>query len=177
MSIVRMGRELSSLEVCVHPPKIHGPEVEPGDEHEIAIARRLELAFDGRASGSQQVLPLAVGVDSSKWVRATLVVLLHSRGPWLTAGGAPTTAQVRFTVDNVMLEPEDPSVVLVDGSRTLATSTVITSSSSAPGYSAVPLQTPIGPRVRVQARFTQGATAAGGAQRLSVSLFLVGRRR
>lgn len=171
-----MGRELSSLEVCVHPPKPPEPEVEPPNDLIVPIARRLELSFDGRASGTQQVVPIAYGVDVSPWVSGTFVFILHARNAWLTSGGANTTALVNVVVESVSLDPDAPESQFIDTSRQVAASPTITATTGAPLYVSSAFTTPFGPQLRVTARFSQGISPAGGPQTLAVSIFLVGRR-
>jgi hypothetical protein len=156
-----------------------GPEppiVYDEDAWLIPIARRLDLSFDGRASGSQQRVVLAAGIDVTEWVSGNMLFILHGRNAWLTAGGGNTTAQVRFEADSIALDPDDPSLEFIDPSRTVAQSPTILASTTAPLCAIDAFEAPWGPQLRVFASFTQGAAAAANAQTLSVSIYLTGRR-
>lgn len=82
------------------------PEDVPLTER-VCVARGLEVMFEPAASTSQ-IVPLAVGIDSSRWVSAELVVLLHSAVDWLSC-------QARINVWQVSLAPEDPRTVFRAG--------------------------------------------------------------
>jgi len=153
------------------------PFVYDEDAWVIPVARRLDLAFDGRASGSQQRVPLAVGIDVTEWVSGNMLFILHARNAWLTSGGGATSAQVRFEAESVALDPDDPSTEYIDTSRTVAQSPIVLASTVAPLCALDEIEAPFGPRLRVFASFTQGAAAAAGPQRLSVSIYLTGRRK
>jgi hypothetical protein len=172
-----MGPELAQLlarqraNTPAEPPFVYDE-----DAWVIPIARRLDLSFDGRASGSQQRVVLAAGIDVTEWVSGNMLFILHARNAWLTAGGGNTTAQGRFEADSIALDPDDPSVDFIDTSRTVAQSPIILASTTAPLCAVDAFEAPFGPQLRVFAWFTQGAAAAASAQTLTVSIYLSGRR-
>ncbi len=132
----------------------------------VEVARRLDLAFDGRLS-SEQAVPLATGVDSSDWVSSILVVVIHAFNTWATSD---TT--LRIEAQAVALAPDEPEVVF-EGA--VLGSVNIPGDQRGPAVFCAPLA--LAPaRVRVVARWIQAGTEATGAQHAAISVKLVGRR-
>lgn len=141
----------------------------------IPIVRRGNFAFDGRASGTDQTIVLATGVDASWWRTGSVMVVGHTKNAWLSVGGGPTTGALRVVVDNVAITDDAPDVVLV-GSR-LASTTAIVATSTLPLYQVATLSGAIAGQLRVSLVFNQGATAASSAQTIALSVYLLGRAR
>lgn len=139
----------------------------------IPIARRLELSFDGGTT--EQIVPLATGVDVSAWARGAMLFILHAKTAW-TGGAGPTSAIVDFVAESVSLDPEAPELPFVDTFRTVAVSPTITAATAAPLHTVADFNGPYGPALRVRARFRQGITPASAPQTLTVSLYFLGRR-
>ena len=152
------------------------PFIEDPREQEVVVARRQQLSFDGRASGTMQRVTLASAIDVTGWVRGTLVTALHAKNAWLTAGGGNTTGQALFVAENIALDPDQPDIEYVETSRTVA-SLSVGAATVAPLLLQGLLVPPFGPSLRISVRFTQGAAAAAAAQTLAVSVYLVGRPR
>lgn len=158
------------------PPIFHvdfdDSSLEEADDRVVVIPKS-DFSFDGRAGSTQRVV-LAEGIDSSAWRSGVLITRLHSKNLWRTAGGLPTAAIARVEVKAVYLDPDNPDVSFLDEHSTL--SSPISDSTSAPGLDVVTLGWFAGAFYRVALLFIQGATQAGGAQTLSISVELVGRR-
>ncbi|MBK8937610.1 MAG: hypothetical protein IPM79_08180 [Polyangiaceae bacterium] len=133
----------------------------------VPILAKTDFSYDGRVNTNQDA-PVAVGVDSSAWVSAVLVVRLHAKNSWATS------AQVQVLVDNVMIVPEEPDVVFASASP-IATVSFVQGSDNAPALKLAVLSAPIGPMLRVTVRWVQGTTAATATQTVSLGIDLVGR--
>ncbi len=130
------------------------------------IIAKTDFSFDGRTSTNQDVV-LATGIDSRLWKSGVVVTRLHTKGSW------SVSAILNIFVDNVSLDPTDPSIVFV-GSRVAAPQILATASAPFFNVSGLTLAT-IGPQLQVSIRWSQGATPAGAAQTFSLSLDLLGR--
>ncbi len=53
-----------------------------GNGYLVPIIAKTDFSFDGRAGGTTQDIPLAVGIDSSAWVSGALIVRIHTRNTW-----------------------------------------------------------------------------------------------
>ncbi len=71
----------------------------------VVLVRRLELIFDGPSAASDQVIPIATAVDTSRWAHGAVVVLLHAKSAW------SADARMIVSVDAVELDPDEPDVV------------------------------------------------------------------
>jgi len=137
----------------------------------VPIMSKTDLSFDGRAIASPnglQDIPIAVGIDSSSWVSAVLLVKLHQKGTWATNG------ILRVLAQNIMLVPEEPDVVYLSTAAAAAEVTFVFGD-AAPALKLTPFTGVIGPMLRVLLRWEQGTVAAGAAQTASISVDLVGR--
>ncbi len=137
-----------------------------GSGYVIPVVAKSDYQFDGRTSSTQDIV-LAAGIDTAACVSGVLQTRVHSKS------GFTATAQATIIVQNASLVAEEPDVVYLPASGAVATSTAITSSSAAPVLDVISFAAPIGSMVRVILRWTQGATAAGAAQNLSISVDLV----
>jgi hypothetical protein len=134
----------------------------------VPIIAKTDFSFDGRTSTNQDAV-LATGIDSRGWKSGVVVVRLHAKNSW------SGSAILSVNVDNVSLDPVDPSVVFV-GSRVASPS--ISSGATAPLLTVASLNlATIGEQLQVSLRWSQGATPAGAAQTLSISIDLLGRPR
>jgi hypothetical protein len=131
----------------------------------LSLLSKTEVTFDGRAS-TNQIIPVAVGIDSSSWVSAVVLAKLHAKAGWQTG------AQLNARVQNCMLVPEEPDVVYL-ASGTIG-SVGFLDTEAAPLLKLAQLATPIGPMLRVYLEWTQAAVAAAG-QTASISIDIVGR--
>lgn len=89
------------------PEPLFDPEDVPLTEH-VCVVSSLDVEFDPNFPTSQ-IIPLAVGIDSSRWATAQLVVLLHRQKSW------SATSQMRITLWQIALTPEDPSEIFRGG--------------------------------------------------------------
>jgi hypothetical protein len=132
----------------------------------VPIVRRATYTFDGR-SGVGEELVIATGVDTSEWRSGTLVVVVHDLSGW------SDTAVLRVRGYSVSLVPDDPE-------RTFAAETAFVSgftisATTLPGCQ-VRAFAFVGPQAEVRLVFDQGAVEATGAQTLTLSVYLLGRR-
>jgi hypothetical protein len=137
-----------------------------GDGFFVPVLSKTDFSFDGRASGTQQAVKLAVGIDTVPWVSGVLVVRLHTKNTW------SATATMSVQVANVSLVPEDPSVLFASTSA-LATAS-FTNASTAPSLNVQTIPSGFAAMVQVALTWDQGATA-GTSQQFSISLDLIGR--
>jgi hypothetical protein len=133
------------------------------------ILSKTDVSFDGRNSGTNQIVPVAVGIDSSSWVSGVLAVRLHAKNTWATS-----PARLHVKVQNIMLVPEEPDVVYL-ASGDVSSVAFVQGTDSAPLLKVAAFAAPIGPMLRVILEWEQGATAASAAQTASISVDLVGR--
>ena len=145
------------------------------DEVVVPVVKRGNFAFDGRASGTDQTIVLATGIDASWWRTASVLVVGHTKNAWLTGGGGPTTGALRVVVDNVAITEDAPDLELV-GNR-LASTTAIVATSTLPLFQVTTLSGAIAGQLRVSLVFNQGATGAASAQTIALSVYLLGRAR
>jgi hypothetical protein len=158
------------------PHSMAGPHIVPGQAHPVmwfrgelvSVIARTDFAFDGRISTNQDVV-LATGIDSRRWKSGAVITRMHTKGTW------SVSAILNIFVDNVSLNPVDPSVVFV-GSRVAAPQILAASNAPLLNVSGLTLAA-IGPQLQVSIRWSQGATAAAAAQPFSLSIDLVGRPR
>lgn len=141
-----------------------------GRSDRVDVLRRATLSFDGRASGSPEVVVVAQGIPVDDWQEGALIVLVHDKSPWRASGA------LTVRVENEALAPEDPAVAWVDTSRSVADAGPFTDLTTPPTMQTVALDPPFGPWLRVSLRWLQGATPATGAQSIALSVLLVGRR-
>lgn len=144
----------------------YGP-IASGNGYVVPIIPRTDYSFDGRASGTTQDVPLAVGIDSSAWVSGALIVRIHARNTWTG------TTTLSALVENIMLAPEEPDVVFAVTSSTVASSTVL-GSTTPPGLIVVAFTPPIGPMLRVRLNYAV-SVAQSAANTISLAVDLVGR--
>lgn len=145
------------------------PEVVDQDdlprEERVTILAMTDLAFDGRAD-STQVIPLAVGVDSSRWTSATLVVLLKSTYKW------SGTATLYVQVEGCALDPSDPRVVF-EGAIWARVSW--DASTTPPDLRAETVSAPLPGALAVKLLWVQGSEEADTLQLATLAVYLVGR--
>ncbi|MBL9028427.1 MAG: hypothetical protein JNL21_39920 [Myxococcales bacterium] len=156
---------MNATEVGIVEGELIDPEDVPLGEV-VDIARRVELTFDGRLS-SEQTVPLATGIDSSDWVSAVLVVIIHSFNTWATSD---TTLQV--DVQAIDLVSDEPQLVFEGASVSLVK---IFGDQVGPAMFCEQVSLSPG-KIRVVARWLQGDVEASDVQRAVVSIQLVGRR-
>lgn len=132
----------------------------------VPILSRTDFSLDTRNTSSAigNVVPLAVGVDSSTWVSGALLVRIHARSTW-------TGMTATIAVENIMLVPEEPDVVFAS-STPVATTTDLGAVSIVPSLLVVAFTPPIGPLLRVRLT-TIGTTTATNT--ISLGVDLVGR--
>ena len=140
----------------------------------VEVLSKTDFSFDGRDSGSDQVVPLAVGIDTSGWKSGVLAVRLHAIGTW----SASATAIIEPY--NVSLVPEDPSIVytgaLLTGPGGVGTAEVRIINTIAAGALVMKeFGSAVGHQLMVRLVWNQGPTPAVGAQTFSISCDLVGR--
>lgn len=75
-------------------------------EDRVAVARKLDVLFDPRASAIESAV-LAMGVDASSWVTGSLVVLVHDHNTW------PIKTALRVNVNAMDLDPLRPQELFV----------------------------------------------------------------
>ena len=141
-----------------------------GNGYLVNVIPKTDFSFDGRApGGTDQDVPIAVGIDSSAWVSGVILVRVHSKNLW------SGTASLSVLVQNIMIVPEEPDVVFVSTTNLVSSAISITNLTvpAAPALFVSALAT-MGPQLRVLVRFAQGATA-GTAQTIAIGVDLVGR--
>lgn len=116
-------------------------------------------------AGVFELLPLAVGIDSTDWVSAILEVRVHTKSSWT---GTQTLAVV---VDNIALVPEEPQTLFV---ATASPASLDITSLAAGGFNVAQLTTPIGSLLRVALKLTTTA-APSSINAIALSVNLVGR--
>lgn len=134
----------------------------------IEVIERTDYSFDGRTTSNQDIV-LATGIDSRRWKSGAAIIRLHAKSGW------SASAILSINIDNISLTPEDPSVVFT-GSRVASPQILAAAAAPLLVVSGLTLAA-IGPQLQVSLRWSQGATAAGAAQTLSLSIDLVGRPR
>ena len=131
----------------------------------VSVARHLDLSFDGKAF-SEQLVPLATGIDGSPWVSAVLSVMIHSLNLWATSD-----TRLRIEVHAVELSPDEPDVVF-EGPP--LGQVEICGDQTGPGLFSAALATTAA-HVRVRARWIQADTEGAGPQTATISVQLIGR--
>jgi hypothetical protein len=145
---------------------LDGEIVDPEDVplgETVWIARHQDLQFDARADAAETIL-LANGVDTSEFVSAELVVVLHRAKEWAS------DAALRIGVQAVSLDPVEPDVEFLGPAFELGFTM-----SNQPPLSVAALGTPPS-MVRVYVTWLQGRTEASGAQFVTLSVALNLRR-
>jgi len=112
--------------------EVEGELIDPEDVplcETVWVARHLDFAFDGRLDTSQ-VIPLAVGIDTSEFVSCVAVCILHSKNTW-------TRASLNVRMGAVALDAVAPDVVFLGPELDLAGlsdvgATIITNVTSLP---------------------------------------------
>jgi hypothetical protein len=137
-----------------------------GDGYVVPIIAKTDFSFDGRAGGTTQDIPLAVGIDSSAWVSGVLVVRIHARNTWTG------TATLSALVENIMLAPEEPDVIFA-ASTPVASSTAL-GTTTPPGLILQAFAAPIGPMLRVRLNYVV-TVAQSAANTISLGIDLLGR--
>lgn len=132
----------------------------------VDVAKRLDIIFDARVF-SEQLVPLATGIDTREWASGVLVVTLHQRNEW------PPDTTLDIAVEVIDVVPEDPEPVFVGP---VAANVNIQEDDPLSSYVQLENLVSLGARARVLARWSIRADEAIEPQRISVSVQLVGRR-
>ena len=139
----------------------------------VPVLPKTDFVFDGRVNSpvAAQEFPVAVGIDSSSWVSAVLLVRVHAKLPtWLGV------SSLTVNVDNIMLVPEEPDVIFAPNPLApIATSPNLGLTTVLPGsLYVVNFTAPIGPQLRVRLSYLT-TTAGASANTISLGIDLVGR--
>jgi len=139
------------------------PEDIPLEEH-VVLVRAVDLVVEA-AAGDALTIPLATGIDLSRWVSLTLNVMLHSASKWYDC-------RVLVYLRSIDLDPDQPSVVF-DGPALAEVD--LTHETKPPAYLVASAPQVLGALGQVSLYWSQNADALAPQQfRLSVSV--VGRR-
>ncbi len=133
----------------------------------VAVVKHAEFSFDARAD-SNQSFPLATGIDTSRWVGATIVVLLSAKAGWAER------AVCSVAVQACAFDPCDPKVEFL-GPQLQVTTYAETDGVTAPVLSADLLPMPLPATVRVVLYWQRGAFEATGLQTATLSVYLIGK--
>lgn len=131
-------------------------------EEQVTIVRALEVTFDG-VPGNLQSVDLAVGIDSTRWVSASLVAVLHA-----TSGWEPRT-EIRIDAAPVVLDPDDPATVFVGP---IFGQVVFSGLNDVAPTMRVETISPLAGQLRIQLGLIQDGD---GPQTATISVYLVGR--
>jgi hypothetical protein len=142
------------------PPRV----IPPADV--VHVIERSRYVFRGEAS-SQQEIPLAVGIDSRDWVSAVLTVTVDE------SRDMPADSAIDIWVENAFLSENEPSVVFAE-SGTKRAAVQIVKSDPVPNLYTEPLNTPIGPMLRVMMYPLMGTTV--DVQDVTLTVTLTGRK-
>lgn len=146
---------------------VEGELIDPEDiplGEVVWVARHLDVAFDGRLDTLQSV-PLASAIDTSEFVSAALVFVLHAQNTW------PASCSLSLQGFGVELDPCEPDATFV-GALIAALSA---GKGEAPGmwvadFSLVPSKT------MIKLEWSQRLEEATEAQTATISAALVVRR-
>jgi hypothetical protein len=144
--------------------EIEGELIDPEDVplcETVWVARRLDFAFDGRLA-TTQIVPLAVGIDTSEFVSCVATSILHTKNAWALKAGFEVSMQA------VELDPIEPDVAILGPSIPLATFGEV--GVQVTDVSVLP------PRIRVVLTFITNETEATAEQTASLSVSLTFRR-
>lgn len=136
-----------------------------GNADYVDIIPKTDFQLAGATgAGVFELMPLAVGVDSTDWVSGVIEVRVHTKGTWT---GTQTLAVL---VDNIALVPEEPQTLFVANNVV----TLDITSLAAGGFSVAALVAPIGSLLRVSLKLTT-TVAPTAINAIALSVNLVGR--
>lgn len=145
--------------------------VRAGNMFVVPVIAKTDFSFDGRSGSGNMDTVLAQGIDASAWVSGILAVRVFAKNTWGSA-----SARLDIIVQNVQIEPDQPDIVFVSPSSTLVADQPFADSGvTVPSLNVLQLVGPIGPQLRVVARWNQGANAGTGAQTMTLAVDLFGR--
>jgi hypothetical protein len=135
-----------------------------GNGYWVNVIPKTDFSFDGRST-SIQLVPLAVGIDSSAWVSGALLVRVHAKSSWTG------TIVASVVVENIMLVPEEPDVVFA------ATTALASADLVAAGVGSLTVAPftagNVGAMLRV--RISYQTTVAASLNTIAIGVDLVGR--
>ena len=132
----------------------------------LAIVKHEEFSFDGRA-GSTQEIPLATGIDASRWVSGTVLVVLSAKAGWAAR------AVCSVVVQACAFDPCEPNVEFL-GPQLHVTESAELNGVPVPALSVGQLPTPLPATLRVVLIWQQTTPEASVMQTLTLSVYLVG---
>jgi|JI10StandDraft_1071094.scaffolds.fasta_scaffold31602_3 hypothetical protein len=143
-----------------------------GDRWTIPILDKCDHYFDGRI-GSIQDITVAQIVNTSAWASAVI------QARWYGSTSLSASAQISFVVQQAFVGEDDPGQFFTIANPlagpNIALTTAFTAGTAVGSLETAAFANPIGPYVRVFLRFAQGATPAGGQQKITVGVSLIGR--
>jgi len=135
-----------------------------GNGYWVNVIPKTDFSVDGRST-SIQLVPLAVGIDSSAWVSGALLVRVHAKSSWTG------TIVASVVVENIMLVPEEPDVVFA------ATTALASADLVAAGVGSLTVAPftagNVGAMLRV--RISYQTTVAASLNTIAIGVDLVGR--
>ncbi|MFO0616878.1 MAG: hypothetical protein U0414_30060 [Polyangiaceae bacterium] len=138
------------------------PSADPRTTEVVRVISRMKYSLQG-AAGVTQSIPLAVGIDTSRWRSGSLVVRLYSQTSW------PAGSIVSVATDNVLVDEDSPNLTFVGEPRTSQT----ISAATPPALYVKALAQPIGPQLRVV--LDSHLAVAVGLQEFELAVDLIGR--
>ena len=135
-------------------------------QEEVVVLGAADFIMDGNSGGNPETMPIATGIDASRWASGSLVVMLHSATDW-----APT--YLRIKVYSIAIDPDDPRTIFrgpLNATVEFQQGVVVP-----PAYDLVALSPPFGDLLQVELEWAQRVDATL-PQSFRISVSLLGRR-